>query len=212
MEFATKTMTDSIQQQLVAARRSQILDAAAAVFAQKGFHLTTIRDIARHAGIADGTIYNYFESKPALLLGIFERMRASIVETTPPPPGEGDLHGFIRALVTYPLHALQQDNFALFRIIVSEMLVNDELRTLYYTQVLEPTLHAGEGFLAAHAAAALPDPARRQLVIRAISGMMLGLILERLMGDPVLAEQWDTLPDVLADLIVAGLTGKPPHP
>ncbi|MDX1990860.1 MAG: helix-turn-helix domain-containing protein [bacterium] len=75
-------MSDAIQQQLIAARRNQILDAAAVVFAEKGFHPTTIRDVAKQAGIADGTIYNYFDSKPALLLGIFERMRDSIMAQT----------------------------------------------------------------------------------------------------------------------------------
>ncbi len=45
---------DPIQQQLIAARRKQILDAAVRVFADKGFHRATIRDIAQAAGIADG--------------------------------------------------------------------------------------------------------------------------------------------------------------
>jgi AcrR family transcriptional regulator len=35
-------MKDSIQEQLIAARRNQILDAATKVFAEKGFHPTTI--------------------------------------------------------------------------------------------------------------------------------------------------------------------------
>src|SRR3954469_9287303 len=70
-------MKESIQDQLIEARRNQILDAATTVFAEKGFHRTTIRDIARVAGIADGTIYNYFENKTALLLGILDRLNES---------------------------------------------------------------------------------------------------------------------------------------
>ena len=48
-------------------REARILDAAAAVFAQKGFHQATIRDIAELADVADGTIYNYFDNKLDLL-------------------------------------------------------------------------------------------------------------------------------------------------
>jgi len=55
-------MKDTVQELHIAARRNQILEAAASVFAAKGFHPTTIKDIAKEAGIADGTIYNYFES------------------------------------------------------------------------------------------------------------------------------------------------------
>src|SRR5262245_61042913 len=65
---------DPIQQQLIEARRNQILDAATQVFAQKGFHRATIRDVAKTAGVADGTIYTYFANKSALLLGILDRL------------------------------------------------------------------------------------------------------------------------------------------
>lgn len=49
-----------------AARRDQILGAAKAVFARKGYQATTIADIAREAGLAYGSIYWYFASKDEL--------------------------------------------------------------------------------------------------------------------------------------------------
>src|SRR5260370_2920445 len=72
----TKT-PDPIQELVTAARRKQILDAATQVFAEKGFHRATIKDIARMAGIADGTIYTYFASKTEVLLGILHRLNES---------------------------------------------------------------------------------------------------------------------------------------
>jgi AcrR family transcriptional regulator len=53
-------------------RRRQILDAAGVVFAQRGFPATRISDVAEQAGIAQGTIYRFFESKDDLALAIFE--------------------------------------------------------------------------------------------------------------------------------------------
>ena len=44
-------------------RRQQILDAAREVFTERGFARATTAEIARTAGIAEGTIYNYFGSK-----------------------------------------------------------------------------------------------------------------------------------------------------
>jgi AcrR family transcriptional regulator len=55
-------------------REQQILAAALAVFAQKGYGDTRIGDIANAAGIAKGTIYLYFESKEALFEAVFLRM------------------------------------------------------------------------------------------------------------------------------------------
>ena len=53
-------------------KRTLITDAAVEVFAERGFHQARISDIARKAGVADGTIYLYFKNKEDLLLSIFE--------------------------------------------------------------------------------------------------------------------------------------------
>ncbi len=42
------------------------------VFARKGFHATRVSEVAKAAGVADGTIYLYFKSKDALLVSLFE--------------------------------------------------------------------------------------------------------------------------------------------
>ena len=42
------------------------------VFAKNGFYATRVSDVARAAGVADGTIYLYFKSKDEVLLSLFE--------------------------------------------------------------------------------------------------------------------------------------------
>jgi TetR/AcrR family fatty acid metabolism transcriptional regulator len=53
-------------------KRERILNAAVRVLAKKGFHSTRISEVAKAAGVADGTIYLYFKSKDALLVSLFE--------------------------------------------------------------------------------------------------------------------------------------------
>jgi TetR/AcrR family fatty acid metabolism transcriptional regulator len=53
-------------------KRVRILDAAVRVFAKKGFHATRVSEVAKAAGVADGTIYLYFKSKDELLVSLFE--------------------------------------------------------------------------------------------------------------------------------------------
>jgi TetR/AcrR family fatty acid metabolism transcriptional regulator len=55
-----------------AGKRERILAAAIRVFAEKGFYLAKVSEIAREAGVADGTIYLYFKSKDDLLISLFE--------------------------------------------------------------------------------------------------------------------------------------------
>lgn len=54
------------------ARRGQILAAAAACFADAGYHATTMADVAAWAGVAKGTPYLYFTSKQALFLALHD--------------------------------------------------------------------------------------------------------------------------------------------
>src|ERR1700721_2745802 len=56
----------------VSDKRERILQAAIRVFAKKGFHATRVSEVAKAAGVADGTIYLYFKSKDELLVSLFE--------------------------------------------------------------------------------------------------------------------------------------------
>ncbi len=61
-------------------KRERILAAAVKVFAAKGFYCARVSDVAREAGVADGTIYLYFESKEDLLRGLYEENMGKINE------------------------------------------------------------------------------------------------------------------------------------
>jgi TetR/AcrR family fatty acid metabolism transcriptional regulator len=61
-------------------KRARIIDAAVAVFAEKGFHAARVSDVAKRAGVADGTIYLYFKNKEDLLLSLFEEKMGRLIE------------------------------------------------------------------------------------------------------------------------------------
>lgn len=50
----------------------RILNAAIKVFAEQGFHQSTVSQIAKEAGVADGTIYLYFKNKDDILVQFYE--------------------------------------------------------------------------------------------------------------------------------------------
>jgi TetR/AcrR family fatty acid metabolism transcriptional regulator len=54
-------------------KRETILRAAIVVFAHNGYFNSKVADIAREAGVADGTVYLYFKSKEEILHSIFDR-------------------------------------------------------------------------------------------------------------------------------------------
>ncbi|HPU01297.1 MAG: TetR/AcrR family transcriptional regulator [Firmicutes bacterium] len=57
-----------------------ILEAAIKTFARYGYHRTRVSDIAREAGVADGTVYIYFEKKEDILISLFQEMMSQFVE------------------------------------------------------------------------------------------------------------------------------------
>ena len=60
-------MTANTENQKYRQQRLQAIKAAAAVFAEKGFHGSSTRDIAEHMGIKQGSLYYYFKSKEEAL-------------------------------------------------------------------------------------------------------------------------------------------------
>jgi AcrR family transcriptional regulator len=57
-------------------RRSELVQAAIEVIAKRGFDRTTVRDIAKSAGAAAGSVHYYFKSKDELLRAAFEELEA----------------------------------------------------------------------------------------------------------------------------------------
>lgn len=60
-------------QPLAANRREDILHVAAELFSRQGYHATTVADIARAAGIAQGTVYLYFGSKKEVFSALVDQ-------------------------------------------------------------------------------------------------------------------------------------------
>jgi AcrR family transcriptional regulator len=199
---------DPIQAMLIAARRTQILDAATTVFAEKGFHRATIKDIARVAGIADGTIYTYFASKTDVLLAILNRLNETTEREQQFAQGsEQDMRSFFLTYVRQRM-SLLWPNAEVFRAVLPEMLVNSELRDLYYQQVLAPTLAVGEQFFRAQSQQGEVRKIDMPLTVRAIASTFLGLLMLQLLGDQEVAQRWEELPEVLTTLILDGVYQK----
>lgn len=61
-------------------KREAILKAATCVFARNGYFSSKVSDIAKAAGVADGTVYLYFKSKEEILHSLFDRTMAEGIE------------------------------------------------------------------------------------------------------------------------------------
>jgi len=60
-------------------KRQNILNAALKTFVKRGYPETRVAEIAAEAGVAEGTLYNYFQSKEELLLALFDEKWSQII-------------------------------------------------------------------------------------------------------------------------------------
>jgi AcrR family transcriptional regulator len=82
MSPRTKAQNEQIRRE----RREQILEAARQVFVERGFHATRMSDVARAAGVSQGTVYHYFDNKDDLfiaLLNVWNDQLEEIVKSLP---------------------------------------------------------------------------------------------------------------------------------
>jgi AcrR family transcriptional regulator len=198
----------SRRERLKQEREQRILDAAAVVFARNGYHRTTIRDIAQRADVADGTIYNYFDSKFDLLLAIMaqladlEKMPEDLIAAR-----DRDMRDFVAAAFAERMDRIEQGE-EMLKAILPQVFVHADLRERFYREyvlriatLLEPYI---EGQISTGHVRALDV----SLVTRLVQGMFVGLLILRILGDEPLRTKWDEVPELLATLILDGLRSE----
>ncbi|TDC75860.1 TetR/AcrR family transcriptional regulator [Streptomyces hainanensis] len=70
-----------VSQEHLEARRQQILEGAARVFAREGFHRASMQDVLRETGLSAGAVYRYFPSKDAMILALATSVLGVVRET-----------------------------------------------------------------------------------------------------------------------------------
>jgi AcrR family transcriptional regulator len=102
-------------------RRVQILDAAARVFARKGFDRATVTEVARAARLAEGSIYNYFHSKEDLLVQIPRHLALpawTLLENLPVPSTAEELEAMLHRVLATAVERMR-GNAQFFKLFVS---------------------------------------------------------------------------------------------
>ncbi len=120
-------------------RKRQILDAAATVFASRGYHRARTSEIAQKAGVAEGTIYKHFRNKEDLLLSLVGRVAMVSAPEVAAFDDADDLGSTLIALLTAWLDNLDR-NRELLKAVAPEIITHRRLREGYLQQFLLPTL------------------------------------------------------------------------
>ena len=205
MSAHSNTDREAKHEQLVAARREQILNGATKVFAERGFHRAGVKEIAREAGVSEGTIYNYFEDKDALLSGIVHRLNETEQRGEDfQRAKEMDFQRFLEAYLHQRTSLILQ-NREVFRALLPELLVNDGPRELYLRQLVAPTMKIAEEYFQTMVENGRIRPVDAPLAVRTLAGTVVGLLVLDLLGDEEVKSRWQEIPEVVASIMSEGL-------
>jgi AcrR family transcriptional regulator len=132
------------------ARPQEILNAALAVFAEKGFSAARMRDVARHAGISTVTVYRYFPSKEKIFKSLVEESVGVriLYLTQMANEYEGSSSDLIRLTVrAIGTFLLSSDRAVLPKLILAETGNFPELAQFYRREVTDRGLALFEGII-----------------------------------------------------------------
>ncbi|MFO7603470.1 MAG: TetR/AcrR family transcriptional regulator [Gammaproteobacteria bacterium] len=121
-------------------RPAEILDAALALFTEKGFAASRIDDVAARAGVAKGTVYVYFDSKDALFKAMVKRKLGPQLERAEHLVNthQGSAAALLEKLARQWWHALQHTDLSgLPKLIVAEAGNFPELASFFVENVVQ---------------------------------------------------------------------------
>jgi AcrR family transcriptional regulator len=186
-------------------RRERVLRAAMRVFAQKGYHATSVGDIIQQAKIARGTFYLYFENKRQIFEAILEMALRGLVkqlhriELTPasPPPLQ-QLRDNVSRIIAFLLSERELTQILLRHAEGMDVEFDRRLSEFYETiiELIQGVLRTGQLM-------ALVRPCNRQIVAACILGSIKEVVARLTSG----AKQDADIDVVVEEIVSFGLRG-----
>lgn len=164
--------TIDFKEQMIETRRRQILMGAAQVFAEKGYHKATTKEIAQAAGISEGTIYNYFGNKRELLLAMIDLIALQSIKGVFAADPPADPQEFL-TMILHNRYQLAEQYGYLMAPIMAEIFVDADLRAAVYEQIVLPIAGHMEQYLQTYIDAGRIRPVDPMIITRAFVGSIL---------------------------------------
>jgi AcrR family transcriptional regulator len=164
--------------------RQDLLTAAETCFVTRGFHATSVDEVAERAGYTKGAVYSNFASKEDLFFGVYQRRIDHVLTDVVPGLRQAGAARAFDSLATGTIQRRDSDDgwLAVFFEFWAHVLRHPELRARFaesHTRFLEP-LTDGVRQLAAERGRSLPSDVTPLQVALAWNAMEVGLGLERL--------------------------------
>ncbi|WP_027160254.1 TetR/AcrR family transcriptional regulator [Methylobacter luteus] len=130
-------------------KRQAIIDAATRMFLAHGYRNVSMDKIAQAAPVSKATLYNHFDSKPALLAAVVSALCTALLRTMTEAVTESDdVENNLKKIATSFMDLLfAEDGLAIYRLVIAESHDFPELGRLVYESGPLPALNWLENYL-----------------------------------------------------------------
>ena len=196
-------------------KEQKILEAAIDVFSERGFSGSTTSEIAKRAGVAEGTIFRYFKTKKDILRGILiqmlnlagepiiiEGVRKILLNTE-----NKDLREVLKAFVKDRIEVLESV-FPMIKIIITEALYHEDIREALFENIISKIL---EIFTIFHRQMVerglIRENVKALTMARSIIGnIVLFIVYKKFFADKFDGQDMDKELDAVIDIIMYGIS------
>lgn len=189
-----------------------ILDAALKIFEQKGFHAATTSEIAKEAGIAEGTIFRYFKTKKDILRSILikaiellgPQMVSKPIELLSNTEGK-DVREVLKSILKERVTFLTK-HFSILKTVFAEALIHDDIREALLENIIKKAKATFDSFFDRMVSENKFRYVDRESALRLFVGSFLTLFLyQYIFNDKFTGERLDQAVENTVDIILNGL-------
>jgi AcrR family transcriptional regulator len=206
---APRTLKRAVSDEDKEQRRAEILTAAKRLFAERGYHETTIADVARGSGLSYGVVYWYFESKDELFLALMadegQALRTRIQDSLRGHPGDDEAETLRLAVRT--TFAFLAEDPASAQLVFQNPRVLGEPFAGQLSGIFERFIDDLEALVRRAQAKGLVRDAPSRMVAATCAGLIAQLALRRIRTDDGVSS--DEAADFVVGVLFDGLRARP---
>lgn len=196
-------------------REEEILEAAVKIFSDKGYSAATTSEIAKEAGVAEGTIFRYFKTKKDILTKVMVKMVTVMGEKIMTKRlneiFENSKHLSERELLKYLLKdrlSIAFKYFDMVKVVLTEIQYHEDLKEAFVNNIIMKgkdilTLYFKEGI-----DKGIFKDIDINITIRSMLGMMGMFILQKQFIPELVTVEDDKQLDIMLDIFLYGISNK----
>lgn len=196
-------------------REEEILEAAIKIFSEKGFSAATTSEIAKEAGVAEGTIFRYFKTKKDILIKVMTKVLEILGEkliierlTKLFEENKEKSERDILIIILKDRLELFEKYWDMIKIVATEMQFHKDLREVFINNVVVKGKNVVEAFLSTGVKKGVFREVDTTIALRSLIGMVGIYVIQNQAFPEVIDMEKDKQIEEMVDLFLYGISKK----